>query len=82
MQEYLRQSSVFTKTGSVGSGGTDKVWFYDMKADGFSLDDKRQEIKENDIPDIIERFNHLELRNRTKENRAEFLCIFGRNCVK
>ena len=31
---------VFTKT---GAGGTDKVWFYDMKADGFSLDDKRTE---------------------------------------
>lgn len=60
---------VFTKTGSVGSGGTDKVWFYDMKADGFSLDDKRQKIKENDIPDIIERFNHLEL--ETERKRAE-----------
>ena len=41
---------IFTKT---GSGGTDKVWFYDMKADGFSLDDKITETKENDIPDII-----------------------------
>lgn len=28
---------IFTKT---GNGGTDKVWFYDMKADGLSLDDK------------------------------------------
>jgi type I restriction enzyme M protein len=44
---------IFTKT---GHGGTDKVWFYDMKADGFSLDDKRSETKENDIPDIIARF--------------------------
>ena len=44
---------IFTKT---GHGGTDKVWFYDMKADGFSLDDKRSESKENDIPDIIARF--------------------------
>lgn len=41
---------LFTKT---GAGGTDDVWFYDMKADGFSLDDKRQEVKENDIPDIL-----------------------------
>ena len=47
---------VFTKT---GAGGTDKVWFYDMQADGFSLDDKRTEIKENDIPDIIARFRSL-----------------------
>ena len=33
---------LFTKT---GAGGTDKVWFYDMKADGRTLDDKRQEMK-------------------------------------
>ena len=48
---------LFTKT---NSGGTDKVWFYDMKADGFSLDDKRAEIKQNDIPDIVQRFSSLE----------------------
>lgn len=40
--------------------GTDDVWFYDMKADGFSLDDKRSPIENNDIPDIIERFHHLD----------------------
>ena len=44
---------IFIKT---GHGGTDKVWFYDMKADGYSLDDKRTEVKDNDIPDIIARF--------------------------
>ena len=54
---------VFTKT---NSGGTDKVWFYDMKADGFSLDDKRSPIDANDIPDIIERFI-----NREKEESRE-----------
>lgn len=48
---------VFTKT---NAGGTDQVWFYDMKADGFSLDDKRSEIKENDIPDIIARYHNPE----------------------
>lgn len=48
---------VFTKT---GSGGTDKVWFYDMKADGYSLDDKRSPIEDNDIPDILARFHNLE----------------------
>ncbi len=59
---------IFTKT---GAGGTDKVWFYDMKADGFSLDDKRSEISENDIPDIIERFHNLaqeESRERTEQS--------------
>lgn len=59
---------VFTKT---GAGGTDKVWFYDMQADGFSLDDKRSEIADNDVPDIIERFRHLdqeETRERTEKS--------------
>lgn len=44
---------VFTKT---NAGGTDKVWFYDMKADGYSLDDKRNRIEQNDIPDIVARY--------------------------
>ena len=59
---------IFTKT---NTGGTDKVWFYDMKADGFSLDDKRATVKENDIPDIIERFHNLnneEDRKRTDQS--------------
>ena len=59
---------IFTKT---GHGGTDRVWFYDMKADGFSLDDKRSETKENDIPDIITRFHALdaeESRERTEQS--------------
>ena len=43
---------LFTKT---DHGGTDTVWFYDMQADGFSLDDKRTPVSESDIPDIIER---------------------------
>ena len=47
---------VFTKT---GHGGTDQVWFYDMRADGFSLDDKRTPVPENDIPDIVARFRSL-----------------------
>ncbi len=59
---------IFTKT---GHGGTDKVWFYDMKADGFSLDDKRTPTAENDIPDIINRFKNLseeEKRERTEQS--------------
>ena len=59
---------IFTKT---GHGGTDKVWFYDMKADGFSLDDKRSPIDANDIPDIIKRFHDLaaeETRERTEQS--------------
>ena len=59
---------IFTKT---GNGGTDKVWFYDMKADGYSLDDKRNPVEENDIPDIIERFDNLDKevdRKRTEQS--------------
>lgn len=59
----------FTKT---GAGGTDKVWFYDMKADGYSLDDKRQETEENDIPDIIERYRHLEQEEGRKRTEQSF----------
>ena len=60
---------VFTKT---GAGGTDKVWFYDMKADGFSLDDKRIEVKENDIPDIIARFHSLDAEADRKRTEQSF----------
>ena len=45
---------IFTKT---EHGGTDHVWFYDMQADGYSLDDKRNSVEENDIRDIINRFH-------------------------
>ncbi len=61
---------IFTKT---GAGGTDQVWFYDMQADGFSLDDKRSEIKDNDIPDIIERFNNLDAEKDRERTEKSFL---------
>ena len=56
---------IFTKT---GRGGTDDVWFYDMQADGFSLDDKRTPVKENDIPDIIARFRSLDNADAAKQS--------------
>jgi type I restriction enzyme M protein len=61
---------IFTKT---NAGGTDKVWFYDMKADGYSLDDKRQPIEENDIPDILERFNNLAEEEGNERTEKSFL---------
>lgn len=62
---------IFTKT---NAGGTDKVWFYDMRADGFSLDDKRNEIADNDIPDIIARFHNLEAEaDRTRQDQSFFV---------
>ena len=59
---------IFTKT---NAGGTDKVWFYDMKADGFSLDQRREEVKENDIPDVIARYSDLKAEeNRTRKDKS------------
>lgn len=48
---------IFTKTNTPNS--TDKVWFYEMRADGYTLDQKRTECTENDIPDLIARWNNL-----------------------
>ena len=60
---------IFTKT---GSGGTDHVWFYDMKSDGYSLDDKRDDLGTGgDIDDIVARFENLDVeksRSRTDQS--------------
>ncbi len=61
---------VFTRT---EHGGTDNVWFYDMKADGFSLDDKRSPVSENDIPDIIERFKNREKETERARTEQSFM---------
>ena len=60
---------IFTKT---EHGGTENVWFYDMKADGFSLDDKRTPIQENDIPDIIARYKNLEAEKERERTEQSF----------
>ena len=61
---------VFTKT---GYGGTDNVWVYDMHADGFSLDDKRSPVTENDIPDIISRFKNIDAEKDRKRTEQSFM---------
>ncbi|MEP1306530.1 MAG: class I SAM-dependent DNA methyltransferase [Balneola sp.] len=61
---------IFTKT---NSGGTDNVWFYDMKADGYSLDDKRDKIEEDDIPDLIQRYKKLDDETKRKRTDPSFL---------
>lgn len=61
---------IFTKT---EAGGTDRVWFYDMQNDGLSLDDKRSPIEENDIPDIIQRFHHLDEEIKRKRTEQSFM---------
>ncbi len=57
----------FTKT---NSGGTDQVWFYDMTADGFSLDDKRSpQPDKSDLPDILNRWQALQADGKTEAKR-------------
>ena len=61
----------FTKT---NSGGTDNVWFYDMAADGFSLDDKRTEQPDkSDLPDILERWQNREGETNRKRTEQSFM---------
>ncbi|MBN1812241.1 MAG: N-6 DNA methylase [Anaerolineae bacterium] len=45
---------LFTK----GADPANRVWFYDMAHDGFSLDDKRQPVADNDLPDILDCWRH------------------------
>lgn len=62
---------VFTKT---DHGGTDSVWLYNMEGDGYTLDDKRdQDEKNNDIPDILERWAHLEDEANRERTEKSFL---------
>ena len=64
---------IFTKT---NVGGTDKVWFYDMKADGFTLDQKRTECEGSDIPDVIKRFHNLAgEESRTRKDQSFFVPV-------
>ena len=61
----------FTKT---NSGGTEEVWFYDMQADGFSLDDKRTpQPGKTDIPDIIKRWGKRDAEKKRKRTDRSFL---------
>lgn len=64
---------LFTKT---NSGGTDKVWFYKMEADGFTLDDKRTKTDKNDIPDILKRWDNPEQEEERKRTEKSFFVPF------
>jgi type I restriction enzyme M protein len=64
---------MFTKVG-VEQNGTDFVWFYDMTADGLSLDDKRQPIEANNIPDLLVRWHKRNpKRDRDRAAKAFFV---------
>ncbi|MEV7428312.1 class I SAM-dependent DNA methyltransferase [Nocardioides sp. NPDC092400] len=61
----------FTKT---NSGGTEDVWFYDVQADGFSLDDKRNPVEANDLPEVLSRWKNLDAeRERTRTEQSFFV---------
>lgn len=64
---------IFTKT---NNGGTDNVWFYDMLADGFSLDDKRSPKEGSNIPDIISRFKQRNTEQKRSRTEQSFLVPF------
>jgi len=61
---------IFTKT---DAGGTDKVWFYDLQSDGYSLDDKRTPLEQSDIPDIVARFKNLTGEGSRERTEQSFL---------
>jgi len=60
----------FTRT---DSGGTDHVWFYDVQADGFSLDDKRNPVSDNDLPDALTRWRHRDAEAERARTAQSFL---------
>lgn len=64
----------FTKT---GTGGTTNVWFYDMQSDGYTLDDKRAETKDNDIQDIVSRYHNLDKESNRLRTDKSFLVPFA-----
>jgi len=61
---------IFEKT---DNGGTDKVWFYNMTNDGYSLDVKREPVKGSNIPDVITRFKNLEAENDRTRKDSSFM---------
>jgi type I restriction enzyme M protein len=59
---------VFTK-----GGETDHVFFYDVGADGFSLDDKRDPVKQNDLPDALDRWRKKNPKKDTDRTAKHFM---------
>lgn len=63
---------LFTKT---ESGGTDHVWFYDVRADGFSLDDKRNPVEANDLPDVLPRWSERSGAELERARTDQSFCV-------
>jgi len=62
----------FTRT---DSGGTDTVWFYDVRADGFSLDDKRSPVEANDLPHALARWGERSGSELSRERTEQSFCV-------
>ncbi|MFW0773818.1 type I restriction-modification system subunit M [Paenarthrobacter nitroguajacolicus] len=62
----------FTKT---NSGGTDNVWFYDVKSDGFSLDDKRTPLGSSDLEDVLSRWNQRTTAELERARTEQSFCV-------
>jgi type I restriction enzyme M protein len=64
---------IFTKT---DAGGTDKVWFYEMRGDGFTLNAKRTPCSDDDIPDLLQRWQNLDAEaDRTRKDQSFFVPV-------
>ena len=63
---------IFART---DSGGTDDVWFYDVRADGFSLDDKRNPIDANDLDDVRSRWSARTTTERDRGRTEQSFCV-------
>lgn len=71
---------IFTKGGS-----TERVWFYDLQADGYSLDDKRTELKgesSNDLPDTIDQWQRYRQMVESNISSSTIANVFGDRCKK
>ncbi|MBI1183777.1 N-6 DNA methylase [bacterium] len=61
---------IFTKTGHDSEGfNTEKVWFYEMKSDGYSLDDNRKKLSENPLPKTVAAYNEVKQGQVNPEDR-------------
>ncbi|WP_125613577.1 type I restriction-modification system subunit M [Specibacter cremeus] len=62
----------FTKT---NAGGTENVWFYDVKSDGFSLDDKRTPLGSSDLDDVLTRWSQRTTAELTRARTDQSFCV-------
>lgn len=68
---------IFTK-----GGETDHVWFYDMQADGYTLDDKRNKIADSDLPDIIEKYRQRTSAKSAGDRKQKYFSVPKKEIVE